>query len=64
MKYNFSVYGAFWDWAMGTSWSPHDSRAQAKYQKGKATAEVVAAKVKLRSQESQPTAGISTAVSP
>ena len=49
---------------MGTSWSPHDSRAQAKYQKGKATAEVVAAKVKLRSQESQPTAGISTAVSP
>lgn len=48
---------------MGTSWSPYDSRAQAKYRRGKATAEVVAAKARLRAQESQPAVGASTAVS-
>ncbi|KAL8785678.1 MAG: hypothetical protein Q9213_003237 [Squamulea squamosa] len=53
----------FWDWVMGTGWSPHDSRAQAKYQKGKATAEAVAAKAKLRTLEPQPAVGRSTAVS-
>ncbi|CAL8580637.1 Sphingolipid C4-hydroxylase sur2 [Xanthoria parietina] len=63
MKYNFSVYGSFWDWVMGTSWSPYDSRAQAKYRRGKASAEVVAAKARLRAQESQPAVGASTAVS-
>lgn len=62
MKYNFSVYGAFWDWVMGTSWNPYDSRAQAKYQRGKATAEAVTAKAKLRSQESTPALGTSTAL--
>lgn len=39
MKYNFSVYGSFWDWLMGTYWSPHDEKAQEKYRRGKATAE-------------------------
>ncbi|KAL8884210.1 MAG: hypothetical protein Q9215_007692 [Flavoplaca cf. flavocitrina] len=63
MKYNFSVYGAFWDCVMGTSWNPYDSRAQAKYQRGKATAEAVTAKAKLRSQESTPALGTSTALS-
>lgn len=63
MKYNFSVYGSFWDWIMGTSWSPYDSRAQAKYQRGRAAAEIVAAKAKLQAQESQPAVGTSTAVS-
>ncbi|KAL8668795.1 MAG: hypothetical protein Q9168_006588 [Polycauliona sp. 1 TL-2023] len=64
MKYNFSVYGAFWDWVMGTSWNPYDSRAQAKYQRGKANAEVVAAKAKkAQAQESQPAVGTSTCLS-
>ncbi|KAL8735106.1 MAG: hypothetical protein Q9166_000982 [cf. Caloplaca sp. 2 TL-2023] len=63
MKYNFSVYGAFWDWAMGTRWSPYDSRAQAKYRKGKANAEAIAAKAKLQAQEPEPVIGSSTAVS-
>ena len=39
MKYNFSVYGSFWDWLMGTRWLPHDEKAQEKYRRGKATAE-------------------------
>lgn len=44
MKYNFSVYGSFWDWLMGTKWSPHDVLAQEKYKKGRTNAEAVAAK--------------------
>ncbi|KAL8829966.1 MAG: hypothetical protein Q9170_005953 [Blastenia crenularia] len=63
MKYNFSVYGAFWDWAMGTRWSPHDSKAQAKYQKGRATTEMVAAKARSKTQTTEPAIGESTATS-
>ncbi|KAL8702389.1 MAG: hypothetical protein Q9201_004434 [Fulgogasparrea decipioides] len=54
MKYNFSVYGAFWDWIMGTRWSPHNSKAQEKYRKGKATAEAAAARARSRDQTSKP----------
>lgn len=39
MKFNFSVYGSFWDRLMGTCWSPLDERAQEKYMRGKASAE-------------------------
>ncbi|KAI4086062.1 MAG: hypothetical protein LQ344_007877 [Seirophora lacunosa] len=64
MKYNFSVYGAFWDWVMGTRWSPHDSNAQAKYRKSRAHAEVAVAKAKSRAQpSSEPSVGESSAVS-
>ncbi|KAL9002483.1 MAG: hypothetical protein Q9188_004584 [Gyalolechia gomerana] len=63
MKHNFSVYGAFWDWFMGTRWSPHDSKAQAKYRKGKAVAEAVTAKARWQTQIPDPVIGESTAVS-
>lgn len=63
MKYNFSVYGAFWDWAMGTRWSPLDSKAQAKYRKGKVLAEALTAKAGAQVQTSEPTVGESSAVS-
>ncbi|KAL8902463.1 MAG: hypothetical protein Q9207_004684 [Kuettlingeria erythrocarpa] len=63
MKYNFSVYGAFWDWMMGTSWSPHDSNAQAKYRKGRAHAELAVTKAKAQAQSPQPSVGESSAVS-
>lgn len=62
MKYNFSVYGSFWDWIMGTRWSPHDSKAQAKYRKGKAMAEALAAKAISQAQTSGPAIGESSAV--
>ena len=62
MKYNFSVYGAFWDWFMGTRWSPHDTKAQVKYRKGKAIAEAVAAKKQPHAQVLKPETGKSTAV--
>ncbi|KAL9025893.1 MAG: hypothetical protein Q9196_005362 [Gyalolechia fulgens] len=62
MKHNFSVYGAFWDWFMGTRWSPHDSKAQAKYRKGRAMAEVVTAKARSQAQVPEPVLGKSTAV--
>ncbi|KAL9601434.1 MAG: hypothetical protein Q9219_002500 [cf. Caloplaca sp. 3 TL-2023] len=62
MKYNFSVYGAFWDWMMGTRWSPHDSAAQAKYRKSKATAEAAMAKSRLQAQSMESSSGKSTAV--
>lgn len=59
MKYNFSVYGSFWDWLMGTKWSPHDVKAQEKYRRGKANAEVVAAR---KDKALDTTGGDSTAV--
>ncbi|KAL8664071.1 MAG: hypothetical protein Q9202_003363 [Teloschistes flavicans] len=62
MKYNFSVYGAFWDGIMGTAWSPHDSSAQAKYKKGREVAESKAAEVSLRSGLVEPAVGESTAI--
>ncbi|KAL8710616.1 MAG: hypothetical protein Q9220_004840 [cf. Caloplaca sp. 1 TL-2023] len=63
MKYNFSVYGAFWDWIMGTRWSPHDSKAQEKYRKGKAKAEAVIAKEQSQAPTPVPVSGKSTAIS-
>ena len=62
MKHNFSVYGSFWDWLMGTHWSPFDERAQEKYKRGKVTAEISAAKKKLREEASAMVVGNSTAV--
>ena len=56
MKYNFSVYGSFWDWLMGTHWSPLDEKAQEKYKRGKATGEKSA--LKLRSTEKAPRMGV------
>lgn len=44
MKYNFSVYGSFWDWLMGTHWSPYDEKAQDRYRKSKAAAEAKSGK--------------------
>lgn len=63
MKYNFSVYGSFWDRVMGTRWSPYDSNAQAKYKAGRARAELAVAKAKPQAQSSQPSVGKSSAVS-
>lgn len=51
---------------MGTRWSPHDSRAQEKYRKGKANAEAVVARARLQNQAQELAAesvGKSTAVS-
>lgn len=62
MKYNFSVYGAFWDWCLGTRWSPHDGKAQAKYRKGKEVAEAAMARANLQAQRPEPAMGHSTAV--
>ena len=62
MKYNFSVYGNFWDWLMGTNWSPHDVKAQEKYRKGKATAETVIMKRRSGDPVSEMSFGSSTAV--
>ncbi|KAL9588492.1 MAG: hypothetical protein Q9203_002696 [Teloschistes exilis] len=63
MKYNFSVYGAFWDRVMGTAWSPHDSKAQAKYQKGKAVAESKVAEARGQNSLAELNTGESTGVS-
>lgn len=62
MKYNFSVYGSWWDWLMGTKWSPHDVLAQEKYEKGKTKAEVVAAKRRASDNTVDASVGESTAV--
>ena len=62
MKYNFSVYGSFWDSLMGTHWSPFDEKAQGKYRMGKVTAETSAAKKGLEGKTPDKIAGNSTAV--
>ena len=62
MKYNFSVYGSFWDWLMGTHWSPLDDKAQDKYKRGKATAEKSASKARSAEKGPQITLGGSTGV--
>ena len=62
MKYNFSVYGSFWDWLMGTHWSPLDDKAQEKYKRGKATAESVALKAISTRKSPQTDVGDSTGV--
>ena len=46
----------------GYSWSPYDSRAQAKYEKGRANAEVAVAKAALKAQELELVKSHSTAV--
>ncbi|KAI4180534.1 MAG: hypothetical protein L6R41_007184 [Letrouitia leprolyta] len=62
MKYNFSVYGAFWDWILDTRWSPRDSKAQAMYRKGRAMAEAAIAKAESRAHVQEQVTGQSTAV--
>ena len=62
MKYNFSVYGSFWDWLMGTHWSPLDDKAQEKYKRGKATAESAALKAISTRKSPQTDVGDSTGV--
>ena len=62
MKYNFSVYGSFWDRLMGTHWSPLDDKAQEKYKRGKATAENFALKAISAGRLSQTNIGDSTGV--
>ena len=47
---------------MGTHWSPHDSKAQEKYKRGKGNAEVLAAKAKSELEASTVAVGISSAV--
>ena len=62
MKYNFSVYGSFWDRLMGTHWSPLDNKAQEKYKRGKAIAENVASKAISTGRPPQTNIGDSTGV--
>ncbi len=47
---------------MGTHWSPHDSKAQEKYERGKAKAEMSAAKAKSEHEASIIAVGSSSAV--
>lgn len=47
---------------MGTHWSPHDSKAEEKYKRGKATAEISAAKTKSEHEASTVAIGKSSAV--
>ena len=42
---------------MGTRWSPHDSKAQEKYKRGKENAETSAAKAKSELEASTVTVG-------
>ena len=47
---------------MGTHWSPHDSKAQEKYQRSKANAEILAAKAELKNEASAIAVGSSSTV--
>ena len=47
---------------MGTRWSPHDSRAQEKYKRGKGNAEISVAKARSKLEALTVAVGNSSAV--